>query len=1388
MDSDSDPLLVPLQLQAFVLNPSVCNTDAQDDHNARIVPITQPNYTFLRLDNFLIQSDVLNHADLHCSAPAEANPRLTDLGARPPVPRRDRHGVYLHWILPQTYRSGVASADSVSKERREDERLRRGLAPGKPISDPRAGPTKSPEFLEPPTRWIIVRKLDLDSISPVGAKPFFKEYQAWVIESDYQWALECIPPDYDLQVDVYPFILGVKSGDDTNIEQQAEVFIGRKTPLEDWSECESAHRVDISLLRSSNQFFADFQLHNSNVFSTLDNFQYNDGSSEKPQFLQKATASYYLLGWHRDELKDPLWRDDVTREQRLQGIFMALQESGIEGVTKSWPDSKDPARICLHGALYDVHWDHENKPVTVPADAFSKTLRSNVLPAVSVGTTPIDALITYCSSRSDKEQNQTIKKLEEDILLIDSLLHARDDGVEGQREAKDISYNWSFNRSKGGIHYFIAGQEEQGQPTKPEPGSIDALRTLNKHQYLLDACRKGAEQYRWDMFSLWWKYVTDVTNKDDDDVNRQYQAKVKTISDRLGELNVHMEVLDAKITVMKEEGQAEGGTLQGVRNGTEPFFYRARDPTVLLGGVDSGWPIDFNDSVKVRIPPQTVSPSTTTPSSLSDLASVIASKFPDQAALKNAGQLCSEFWALLPSNTEPAGNLPEGQIYPQFHDKLSSTSDNTLWRDRWEDRQPWFPLYAEWEIEYTHVPFEFWQLDQQASRVSDSKKTRYGIPADDGTPLWEKMKLGKPEPIDDIRVLSGRVLILPQPSFSLNAKVRQLFADTPPQILKESIPLEKQTRLIDNINRLSFLSAPLAGLTEGLLTLSQGTHIKPENKFVKDGQQLSSAIRAATYPLAGFSAETIEKIQNNSALTPYASMSDFSVADFCPFKPATHGQFRFTKFNVIDKFGQALVAIDPKPRVDGPEPLYPCISDYYEPQPVTLKDETKVANTVMKNSGLKCEFIQLPPQINQNSRLNVSFVVYAGDEDVAKSKPYWRPATEWENPIWGWVVLNYADQGIQLFLPSGAFYREIRFGGPGGVITEPKWLPFKRDDTLPPVENVAQLDALINRMGNDPDYARGFWDMLSMAVDNMAPAPSAYAEFLSSIVGRPMALANMGWSLELEGAPLANQSTRTSNSTKEPLMHLISRNDDDKNAYKFQLKLGDFFREYDGLVGYFDANRNPDPNNNRGDELLLDEVKTYFCDGSKATNLTAISKDNYPKFNPFWIEQFHDSKPVEPEAYADKRIKELQIFGAIFDPFTPIHGYSSILPPRSLQLPSWTWQDAMQNMTAFFHAGPLTLTQDVGKYDLDNPLTTETVKKRPARNAALPALDEGEWSWLQPFVDDKGGSGLPLYNAYGIEVKGNPLTPGFEKGPYTAIEGFLQLRQPLLKDKPDKPV
>ena len=68
-------LLVPLQLDAFVLNEAACN-----GRNYYVAPLTQPNYTFMRLHDNLIVPDVLDHVDLHDATPSYLNSRITDTG------------------------------------------------------------------------------------------------------------------------------------------------------------------------------------------------------------------------------------------------------------------------------------------------------------------------------------------------------------------------------------------------------------------------------------------------------------------------------------------------------------------------------------------------------------------------------------------------------------------------------------------------------------------------------------------------------------------------------------------------------------------------------------------------------------------------------------------------------------------------------------------------------------------------------------------------------------------------------------------------------------------------------------------------------------------------------------------------------------------------------------------------------------------------------------------------------------------------------------------------------------------------------------------------------------------------------------------------------------
>jgi hypothetical protein len=50
-----DNVVVPLNLDAFVLNEAVCSKDPAKAASSLVAPITQPNYVSLRLQNSVLQ-------------------------------------------------------------------------------------------------------------------------------------------------------------------------------------------------------------------------------------------------------------------------------------------------------------------------------------------------------------------------------------------------------------------------------------------------------------------------------------------------------------------------------------------------------------------------------------------------------------------------------------------------------------------------------------------------------------------------------------------------------------------------------------------------------------------------------------------------------------------------------------------------------------------------------------------------------------------------------------------------------------------------------------------------------------------------------------------------------------------------------------------------------------------------------------------------------------------------------------------------------------------------------------------------------------------------------------------------------------------------------------
>jgi len=1363
----AETICLPMKVDAFILNPAVCNGS-----KSKIAPITQPNYTFLRLDNNTIQNDVLDHVDLHAASPASCNRRLMDIGTN--TVRANRQGVYVSWTLPRVYRTGTAAAPKAAAGE-----AARQTSQGYPQPASNAD-YSAPNFRNTPNRWLVVRKL-----SKTNPPNTIKTIQAWVIDSDYRWSLDSLDDSVDLEIDVSPFIFPVTDQNDP-IEQQAEVFIGRKLDADAWSETPGADRVPLTLLNTANPLFGDFQPHNSNVFSIVDNFAYGDPKT--PQYLITATASYSVIGWHSSAAADvftisPPGISDLG--SRLDACMLALQDTDSTSV-KNWTADTNGTRLLCHGAMYDVEWDIENAPATILADKAFDNLHNNM--PVAIGTTPLDALLAFVNANVGSAKDNLLE-VESDIIAIQSLLISQDDGVDSLMEANDMLYNHNFEKTQGGTLWHLSGDDGTGKPTTPDQPVLDALNLLNSMQLALDTASRRSKQLSWELFSAWWRYISDP---DQNDSKFRFADCVKCLVGKIRGLQTLISGLQSDIST-------NSGAFPAIVAATQNPFFLQRDPTLLVGSIQPGWPSDFLENLVTRIDSQIVTDSASIgiDNDISGfLTSTLGKVFTNQtpAMLSTAKKLLQEFSLLQPETK--LFTPSKGQFFPLYHDQSDLDNPDSLWRDRWGSVQPWSPLFLEWEGEYCDIPYEWWSLDERAVRgsIAGSTQVRYGI--QDGIVLADSMK----SRLEDVRTISGRVLMLPQPGYSLANRINQLFQSTSQTILQQSLSLDEQTQLVKKLKDLQMISAPMSGFTEHLLTRAIGSHIKPLQRTAGETATPMPAAYAKTQIDIGMGEAELKLVGLETDVTPYGSLVERLDPDVSAFKPCTHGQFRFTKFNIIDKFGQGIAAIDPTPSKTGPPPLYPCISDYYSCQ--NLKGTTN-ANTVTTELPGACEYIQINPSINQDSRLNFCFVRPDGNNTVG-----WMPVNEWEQPVWGWLVVNYADYGLQIFLPNGTFYLEVRLGGPTGTsLPKNPWQPFSPP---PDSQSTTQLDFFASQL-NNKDYLQSFFDMLNGAYDNLPAAPNSYSQYLSSIIGKPLALVNFGVSLELASDPLKNQSSRNFIPPRIPLLAPGTLPEDCTSClpqgssplpptkpevppapsnYTFAVKFGDQARSYDGLIGYFNSTPSSSVSPTTSN-LDLSTLYTYFPSPlTSSSNPThPISSSILPSVAPYYIRPDN----LDTATFTSQRNKQLKVFGAIVDPFTAFHAYTGILPIGTLKLPSWTVQSALEKMTAFFHVGPIITTSDVPPFSADYELTSAQDEKimptgpGGTGGIGIPSLPIGDWAWLQPYVQKEK---VPGEGVDGEETRFMALPiakvdsiPRFEKGPYVAVEGYLQLRQPL--SKPD---
>ena len=1130
----------------------------------------------------------------------------------------------------------------------------------------------------------------------------------------------------DVEVTTSPLI-----DDNYAASAQGQSYLGYLTNAFNWMgdvHPQSKRTVPLTVAKTANEYFADYQPQNSSVFSMFDDMTIRIGN-DKWQ-LCDAKVSYTIVGWHSDWSTDPLYPpvDGQSASDRIKACSLSLDLDGINNPTQFTDPSKDNQISTLgglktfcHGSMFDVKFSQTTTGPTqhggyfdelkYPGDDIQAEFASSH--PLSVGTNDMDALFGWLRAQDgDQSANHTA------LMKLQSFVLDTNDDLDSQLQAQDLIATNNFIALSGGKQWHFATPGKQAStanadaaPAIPSSDDIDKLKTLNNYQALLDARVRERNSLKTQMFDLWWKCLVDQgkssTSLSIDQMKSARNDLRIRLDDNLYNADTGQTVVKEAIAVLSNDFQPNINPIQTIAASS---FYIQQDPTIFIAGMSPKWPQNFNDDLKVRGWDQV---------QREDNEDLNMTKIESFYPYRLDHPTADAIFRILNEGYNLRQNLVYSPEAPLYYDD----------QDRFDGNNGWFPLFIEWEVEYYHLPWEYWEFKPCGP------ESRYGYCIKEG------IDLGAPSisTAQDYRVLNGRTALLPQAASSLEATLRQVYSKINPDELDEMIDQNARDELLVAVRSFDYLSTPMQGFTDQLTTRMQGSHYTPLHYDATQKKMVPDGAAKTVGDMIGMTEDDFFDMDTAVTTTPFASLQNVpaDTAKTNPFKPCMHGQLRFTKMNIVDKFGQIVngirTVVDPKGTTSH-TPLFPCLGESYSVQ--ELSSQAGTANTVLpRNDGLNT-FVQLPPSINQQARINAQYVKSGSNG--------WGAIEEWENPVRGWLVIDYANTSIQIFSADGTFVRE--YSVVTGTVTA---RPFPADVNVGQSLNYLLLE-LLEQFGKDGWLLR-FFQNITRTIDATQSSPSHYAESTLSVLGRPLALVTFGFSLELAQPPLANQSTIPTTSSQG---HQSVLN------YAFPTKVGDKDNVFDGLIGFF------------GGDWASFDLSTFLSyhdpDPAKQPGLLYHT--------PFYVD------PSKRADYLDATDSYLNPLAAIVDPFTPVHVYSALLPIKQLAIPSWCISDGLGRIASFFKTGPTLLANDVPAFDPNKEIAQDYRlgdPDMPKTNGTIPipSVSMADYKWLQPYWVNANGAGKTKYNTMDIEQPSEK--PLWQTPPYVVTEGYLQMAKPF---------
>lgn len=1217
-----------------------------------------------------------------------------------------KSGIHLHWALPDTLTRGVHTQEG----------------------------TKFPAV---PNRWLVIRRL--------------KEVeQKWIVESDFLHL-----PDTGYQMDsvTYPIRYPYES-DEALKNAPPFCYLGRKLPFDKWQSQRhlrnSKYLDRLTAIGYGEPTFAAFYPNCRSVFGFHDR-EYS-GNQGVPDGLQ-----YDLFGWYSNPDQDYLKEFVEQFKQSEQHKKPTLEEIQIEiekqlqwqGI-KLNSENEFPQIVCYSRITF-------KPPTTIPP------IKTHTSVELAVGNTGIEALSAYLAKKIGDNNKAIVEDQLEALHFAESLENSLlDIGVKFQQARHEAGFNgvaagylWEI-RAETNSPTNTKTEQSQSPSITPPLEIATLLQEINRTQQEYDRASQEIISRQQQLFADWYKYMVctyppeaswdDYPNVDEvkayieqqginplinkisatGEFSRQQDNSTISANSIAAHLVNLINQLVPEINRLNQESlrKANGQptTTYKLEQIASPRYWEPKEPVVLLVGEDiKATKRHGQDGIlKCLLFDQTIE------EMINNSFQPVVEQINKITA--NSHTFGLQTWENQPWNpilldwlvelfmVQSPANTPPGKYAHNFTTAnyilkeqgidLSAKSTCQV-KDSSGKANNLVPTYKDFNIYSGSSILTNYAENLLTERIEKylQKTIRERSNGINQVNLKDKQELDNLEKWccdrpqtshPDISLEKGNIInpvyqaicdyekILQARNSDSNLK-QYLWETIPDKYKKEKDLKFHQIKYLEELNNIIDLKAwykthKLEQIPDPILTA-----------ILAYKELQSSKLNSLSQALGGFNESLLMHKQTLQLLIDepigFPSYQEFThevrnaiagqtrtaPQPLNDFRPIRAGEMRIIDLQLVDTFGQVrqLQWRDPN------NPLRELIV-----APETMK--TTVQNRVV-----------LPPRLVQPARINFQWLSASDRLNRMNQEASDRPD---ESPICGWIVPNNLDESLAIFNGLGKALGEIKKAVNSEAVN---WesAPGETEITIYQIPNLhlRKVVQQIQRLGTG--FFQGFCQVISNALENIQPETAIQAQVL--LLSRPIAVVRAAVNLELQGIPAINQNWQVFRQEMQARKLLLERETNGFTSIEFPIRIGEYKRFNDSLIGYW---REKDNSAQEGGYEY--EGDKFYSPQSESEESQYIETQHWDTSNNL---EGEEEGPINIVQSINKPPQRLTM---LVDPRGEIHATSGILPTKTIRIRPEQYLKALEAIEVSFFTSPILMTKE--QYALP-----------------LPSGIEYSWSWLE---------------------------------------------------------